>query len=310
VDAPLRPAAAYAPPAGPHVARLWIYPIKSLGAVRLDAARVGPLGLDHDRRWMLVDADDRAVTQREHPALARFAVALDGAPDGASDGASDGAVTVTAPAGPPLRVAPAAPDAARRRVRLFDDVIEAAACGPAADAWFSTHLGAAVRLVYLPDDVVRPVDPRYADPGDRAAFADGYPVLVAAQASLDALNARLAARGAPPVGIERFRPNVLVAGTSAFAEDGWTTVAAGEVALALVKPCARCVITTVDPARGAAAGPEPLRTLAAFRRAGNKVLFAQNAVVRAAGTLRVGDAVHVTGARTDAGPVAAAVAAP
>ncbi len=267
----------------PHVAGLWVYPVKSLGGVPLPASRVGPLGLDRDRRWMLVDADGRAVTQREAPALARFAVALD----------DDGGVTAAAPDGATLRLLPAAPDAPRRPVRLFGDVVDAAACPPAADAWFSARLGAPVRVVHLPDDVVRPVDPRYAAPGDRAAFADGYPVLVASQASLDDLNARLAARGAPPVGMERFRPNVVVAGAPAYAEDGWRTLAAGDVALALVKPCARCVVTTVDPARGRAAGPEPLRTLAAYRRAGGKVLFAQNAVVRAAGTLRAGDPARV-----------------
>jgi uncharacterized protein YcbX len=263
---------------------LWTYPVKSLGGVRVDTATVGPLGLDRDRRWMLVDVDGRAVTQRECPAMVRLAVALD----------ADDGVTVTAPDGDRLRLAPSLPDAPRRPVRLFDDVVEAAAGDPAADAWFTTHLGAPVRVVHLPDDAVRPVDPRYAAPGDRTAFADGYPVLVAGQASLDDLNARLAAADAAPVGIERFRPNVLVAGTAAYAEDGWRTLAAGDVVLALVKPCARCVVTTVDPAHGVAAGPEPLRTLAAYRRVGSKVLFAHNAVVRAPGTLRVGAAVRTT----------------
>lgn len=281
----------------PHVAGLWVYPVKSLGAVPVPGARVGPLGLAGDRRWMLVDAEGWAVTQRERPAMVQLRVTLDGEElDGEeADGIvadARGPVTVLAPDGASLRLTPPAPGAPRRRVRLFDDTVDAAECGADADAWFSARLGAPVRLVYLPDDVVRPVDPRYAAPGDRAAFSDGYPVLVAAQASLDDLNARLAARGEPPVGIERFRPNVLVAGTAPYAEDDWRTLHAGDVALALVKPCARCVITTVDPARGRAAGPEPLRTLAEYRRAGSKVLFAQNAVVRAAGTLRVGDAVH------------------
>jgi uncharacterized protein YcbX len=286
------------PPAAPapHVAGLWVYPVKSLGGVAVAAAHVGPLGLAGDRRWMLVDADGRAVTQRETPAMALLGVALgDAAPDhpGAPRATEAGAVTVTAPDGAALRLAPPPRGARRRPVLLFDDRMDAAECGPEADAWFSARLGVAVRLVYLPDDVVRPVDPRYAAPGDRAPFSDGYPVLVAAQESLDDLNARLAARGAAPVGVERFRPNVLVAGAAPYAEDGWATLAGGGVALALVKPCARCVVTTVDPARGAADGPEPLRTLAEYRRAGGKVLFAQNAVVRAAGTLRLGDALRV-----------------
>jgi len=278
----------------PHVAGLWVYPVKSLGGVRVSAAHVGPLGLAGDRRWMLVDAEGWAVTQRERPAMVQLRVALDGAGDvaDAAEVNEAGAVTVVAPDGASLRLTPPAPGASRRPVRLFDDTVDAAECGADADAWFSARLGAPVRLVYLPDDVVRPVDPRYAAPGDRAAFSDGYPVLVAAQASLDDLNARLSARGESPMGIERFRPNVLVAGTAPYAEDGWRTLHAGDVALALVKPCARCVITTVDPARGRATGPEPLRTLAGYRRVGSKVLFAQNAVVRATGTLRVGAAIR------------------
>jgi uncharacterized protein YcbX len=279
---------------GPRVAGLWVYPVKSLGGIAVRAARVGPLGLAGDRRWMLVDAEGWAVTQRERPAMVQLRVMLDGAGDvrDAAEADTVGAVTVVAPDGASLRLTPPAPGASRRPVRLFDDTVDAAECGADADAWLSARLGAPVRLVYLPDDVVRPVDPRYAAPGDRAAFSDGYPVLVAAQASLDDLNARLAARGESPVGIERFRPNVLVAGTAPYAEDEWRTLHAGDVALALVKPCARCVITTVDPARGRTTGPEPLRTLAGYRRVGNKVLFAQNAVVRAPGTLRVGDVVR------------------
>lgn len=291
------------PPLAPHVAGLWVYPVKSLGGVRVAAAHVGPLGLAGDRRWMLVDAEGWAVTQRERPAMAQLRVTLDGA--GAGMGAAEadadapGGVTVIAPDGAALRLTPPAREAPRRRVRLFDDVLDAAEGAAEADAWFAARLGALVRLVYLPDDVVRPVDPRYAAPGDRAAFSDGYPVLVATQASLDDLNQRLAARREPPVGVERFRPNVLVAGTPPHAEDEWRAVHAGTVALALVKPCARCVITTVDPVHGRAAGPEPLRTLAEYRRAGNKVLFAQNAVVRRAGTLRVGDPVRPVLDRAD-----------
>lgn len=271
-----------------RIAGLWAYPVKSLGGVPLAAARVGPLGIARDRRWMLVDPAGVALTQREHARLARLAVALGGAAD---DEAAP--VTVTAPGGASLTVAPPPADAPRRPVCVFDDALDAATYPAAVDAWFAAQLGAPCHLVYLPADVERPVDPRYAGPGDRTAFTDGYPVLVASQASLDALNARLARRGEAPVGIARFRPSVLVAGGAPYAEDGWRALRAGDVELHLVKPCARCVVTTVDPARGVTAGPEPLRTLAEYRRAGSKVLFAQNAVVRRAGRVRVGDPVQV-----------------
>ena len=277
----------------PRVAGLWVYPVKSLGGIPLAAARVGPLGLAGDRRWMLVDPAGDALTQREHAALARFAVALAGeaAPDQDHDDPPAPAIVVTAPDGERLALTPPAADAPRRAVRLFGDHVDALAAPPAADAWFGRHLGAPCHLVALPPDADRRVDPRYAAPDDRTAFTDGYPVLVANQASLDELNGRLAPRGAGPFGIERFRPNLLVAGAAPWAEDGWTAVAAGDVRLALVKPCGRCVVTTVDPARGVFAGPEPLRTLAEYRRAAGKVLFAQNAVVRAGGVVRVGDPV-------------------
>ena len=121
-------------------------------------------------------------------------------------------------------------------------------------------------------------------------------MLVASEASLADLTARLAAKGEPPVSMARFRPNVVLGGdASAYAEDGWRTLRLGTgddvVALQLVKPCARCVVTTVDPATGAV-GREPLRTLAEYRKRGSKVLFAQNALVRAGGVLRRGDPVH------------------
>ncbi len=276
-----------------RVAGLWIYPVKSLGGVAVQEARVGDLGLEGDRRWMLVDAAGRFLTQREYAGLALGRAAVGAA----------GALTLVAPGLPALQVAPPPADAPRARVTVFDDEVDAAVAAPEAHAWATAWLGAPTRLVYMPDDAHRAVDPRYAGPQDRTAFTDAYPVLVASQASLDDLNARLAAAGEAPAGIERFRPNILVAAgageaLAAFAEDDWRALrfggaAGGGVELAVVKPCARCVITTVDQA-SAARGQEPLRTLAGYRKVGNKVLFAQNAVVRAEGVLRVGDAAAAT----------------
>ncbi|GJG85416.1 MOSC domain-containing protein [Gemmatimonadetes bacterium T265] len=270
-----------------RVAGLWVYPVKSLGAVAVPEARVGARGLDGDRRWMFVDAGGRFLTQREHAVLALGRASPEGG----------GALTLAAPGLPPLRVAPPAADAPRVRVTVFGDVVDAAPAAPEAHAWATAWLGAPTRLVYMPDDVRRPVDPRYAGPGDHTTFTDGFPVLVASQTSLDDLNARLAAAGAAPVGIERFRPNVLLAADAGealapYAEDDWRALRLGggadAVGLAVVKPCARCVVTTIDQA-SAARGKEPLRTLAGYRRRGSKVLFAQNAVVRAPGVVRVGD---------------------
>jgi uncharacterized protein YcbX len=182
-------------------------------------------------------------------------------------------------------------------VRVWDYEVEAQGYPAAVDAWFAHVLGRSCHLVYMPDDVVRPVDPHYAGPDDRAAFADAFPVLLLSRESLADLNARLQARGETPVGVERFRPNVVVEGVgAAFAEDGWHELTLGSAALRVVKPCARCVLTTVDPETGQpSARGEPLRTLATYRNRGGKVLFAQNALVVRCGTVAVGDAVHANG---------------
>ena len=271
-----------------RVAGLWIYPVKSLGGVAMQVAHAGDLGFEGDRRWMLVDTDSRFLTQREHARLALGRVTL-------GDGArTPGALTLDAPGLSPLDVVPPAANAPRVAVSIFGDVVEATLAAPDAHAWATAWLGAPTRLVYMPDDAHRAVDPRYAAPGDRTAFTDGYPVLVASQASLDDLNTRLAAAGAASVGVERFRPNVLVGANDGeslapYAEDEWSALRLGDgVELAIVKPCARCVVTTIDQ-QSATRGTEPLRTLAGYRRRGTKVLFAQNAVVRAGGVVRVGD---------------------
>ncbi len=264
------------------VASLHLYPVKSLGGVRVDAAAVTDFGLALDRRWLLVDDGGTFLTQRTLPRMARAHATPSGA----------GAIRLTTPGHEPLDVVPPPPDAPRRIVQIWDDAVDAQCYDADIDAWCSEAIGHACHLVYMPDDVRRPVDPAYAGPDDRAAFSDGFPLLVLSDASLADLNARLAERGIEPVVVERFRPNVVVTDTAPFAEDTWRDVAAGDVQLRIVKPCGRCVLTTVDPAT-AEVSPrgEPLRTLATYRTRGAKVMFAQNALVVRGGTLRVGDAV-------------------
>ncbi|MGZ8458311.1 MAG: MOSC domain-containing protein [Gemmatirosa sp.] len=280
--------------AGPlRVASLHVHPVKSLRGVAVGAADVGDLGLALDRRWMLVDDAGVFLTQREDAGMALLHTTLV-APAGTAHDAPvtlAHAVRVHAPSGATLDLAPPPPDARRRRVRIWAHEVEACDAGADFDAWFSDALRRPCHLMWMPDDTRRPIDHDAATPDDRAAFSDAFPVLVASQASLDDLNVRLAARGQPPVTMERFRPNVVVAGDAApYAEDGWGRVHVGDVALDLVKPCARCVVTTIDPDT-ARSGAEPLRTLNAYRKVGSKVLFAQNALVRAGGRIRIGDEV-------------------
>lgn len=177
----------------------------------------------------------------------------------------------------------------RVTVSVWRDTLEAWSAGEDAATWWSDLLGRRAALVRFADDVLRQVDPTRARPGDAVGFADGFSFLLATEASLAALNERLA----EPVTMRRFRPNLVVAGSLApFEEDGWRRIRIGEIELEVAKPCGRCSIVTVDPATGVR-GKEPLATLSTFRREGKEVLFGQNLIHRGRGRLAVGDEVTV-----------------
>jgi uncharacterized protein YcbX len=271
------------------VSALWIYPVKSCRGIPLTQSAVEARGLRSDRRWMIVDDSGIFITQRTEPRLALVEVAVEYE---GQDGADEPTLILRAPDEPDLRVAAhaSAGDAAtgRRRVTVWRDEVDAIDCGDEAKRWISRWLGSSASLVFMPDDVRRPVKPAYARPTDIVGFADGFPLLVASTSSLDDLNARMDR----PVPMDRFRPNIVLTGAPAWAEDTWTRILVGAVPVRMPKPCDRCVITTTDQ-RTAERGVEPLRTLASFRRVDGKVFFAQNGVPDAAGSVRVGDAVTV-----------------
>ncbi|WP_328723262.1 MOSC domain-containing protein [Streptomyces sp. NBC_00247] len=271
--------------APPVLHSIHLHPVKSLAALTVDEAVVEPWGLAGDRRWMLVSGAGTAVTQRQEPRLAGIsAAALPG-----------GGVELSAPGREPLAVAvPERSDTVV--VELFGKKCEVVEAAPAAHAWLSGFLGAEVRLVHQDEPSFRrPVDPAYARPGETVSLADGYPLLVTTTASLDALNALIASGDHAregPLPMNRFRPNVVVDGTAPWEEDGWRRIAIGAVAFRVVKPCARCVVTTVDQSTSQR-GKEPLRTLALHRRSGAKLLFGQNLVPEGTGTVRVGEPFRV-----------------
>lgn len=263
----------------PHLSAIAIHPVKSCAPLALDAAAVEPRGLAHDRRWMVVDPDGRFLTGRQLPALVRIAARP----------AGDG-IVLSAPGQADLAVARPAPHAPRLPVVVWRDTVDAACTAPAADAWLSRALGRPVRLVHMDDAARRPVSPDHAAPGDEVSFADGYPLLLIGQSSLDALNARLAS----PLPMARFRPNLVVAGAPPHAEDGWRRIRIGTIAFDLPKPCTRCVFTTVDVASGTFdPSGEPLQTLKGYRRTPSGVTFGMNLIARGSGILRLGDAVVV-----------------
>ncbi|WP_329113491.1 MOSC domain-containing protein [Streptomyces sp. NBC_01465] len=264
---------------------LHVHPVKSLRGCAQGSAVVEPWGLAGDRRWMLVDTGGKVVTQRQH---ARLALA------GAECGA-DGSLRLSAPGREPLTVAVPAPSGTMTAA-LFREKVEVVLADDAAHAWFSAYLGAEVRLVHLDDPAHRrPVDPAFARPGETVSLADGYPLLLTTESSLDALNSLVAQgehAGEGPLPMNRFRPNVVVSGTVPWAEDDWYRIAIGEVSFRVAKPCDRCVVTTTDQ-ETAERGKEPLHSLARHRRAGSDLLFGQNLVPETTGTLRVGDVVHI-----------------
>lgn len=262
----------------PTLSAIHVFPIKSGAAWIRDEAEVEPRGLAGDRRWMVADANGRFLTARQHPRLTLIRARADGA-----------ALDLEAPGMPPLRLAPSQ-SAARIEATVWKSIVPAQIADTAADAWIGAFLGLPARFVHMDAACARAVSPDYGRPGDEVSFADGYPLLLISQTALDALNARLER----PVPMLRFRPNLVVAGTTAHAEDGWKRIRIGAIEFDVVKPCTRCVFTTVDFARGEfdPAG-EPLRTLARYRRTPQGVTFGQNLIPRGRGTLRVGDAVEV-----------------
>jgi uncharacterized protein YcbX len=272
-----------------RIQSLHVYPVKGCRGIALAEAELLASGLRHDRRFMVLGADDTFVTQREHPSMARVDVAI----------AADRLLLSVD--GGPQASAPLVPEGLRRRVRVWSDEVEAVDVGGDGAALFSAHLGMRCSLVFMPADVVRPVERPYGRPGDRVGFADAYPVLLASLASLADLNARLAEAGAPPVPMNRFRPTIVVEGGAPFAEDSASLARLGPVVLRLPKPCGRCKVTTVDQRTGAT-GQEPLRTLARYRTTLNQVNFAVNAIPdlapSASAVLRVGDPVAYEDALT------------
>ncbi len=272
-----------------------VYPVKSCRGLTLRAATLGPRGLQHDRSWMIVDSRDRFLTQRTHPQLATI---------GAEPSATGEALTLRAPASAALHVAAVDEAAAplSRRVQVWDDTVEAADAGDAAAEWLQAILGEPVRLVRATARTLRqPRGPWRGEVASPVNFPDGYPLLVCSVESLADLTRRLP----EPVGMERFRPNLVLEGLGAYGEDRVGEMAIGSVRLRLVKACTRCSTTSVDQTTGAAS-TNPLPTLRGYRfdRELRGVTFGQNAVIVSGeeSRLNVGDVVEVSQRQGAAGP--------
>jgi MOSC domain-containing protein len=260
-----------------HLSGLNIYPIKAARGIQLHQSEVDEFGLRYDRRWMVVDETGQFLSQRSHARLTLVVPSIQG-----------GALRVDAPGMPSLETSLDPSPSVSTRVTVWDDSCEATWIGEKAASWFSEFLDCSCSLVHMDDAMVRPADPAFASQGSRVSFADGFPFLLISEESLADLNRRLA----EPVPMNRFRPNLVVAGGQAYQEDEWDTIEIGGIPLHLVKPCGRCVVTTTDQATGER-GKEPLRTLATYRKRNGEVMFGQNVVHEKPGRLRVGDPVLI-----------------
>ncbi|MDQ3713810.1 MAG: MOSC domain-containing protein [Acidobacteriota bacterium] len=260
-----------------------IYPIKSLSGISLKNATVEKRGLQFDRRWMLVDEKRNFLTQRNFPKMATVSVEI--VETGLRVSQSNDELVI--PFEPNTNKTVSVKIwSSRCRAQVYEDKI---------NEWFSDALETNCQLVLMPAETKREVSYFYAvHKDDVVSFADAYPFLLIGENSLTDLNSRLE----NPVPMNRFRPNLIVSGADAFAEDGWTRIRIGDVVFHLVKPCARCVVTTIDQSNGAKQGVEPLRTLASFRipkrSIKKKILFGQNLIAEDVGKIvNVGDTVEV-----------------
>lgn len=261
------------------ISGLFVYPIKSLGGISLNKAQVTNRGLDHDRRWMLVDENKRFLSQREIPKMALLDVDI-----------NEKGLTVMHREKPEEFISvPFLFDAKEAAIcSIWDDTCLAEFVDHQIDSWFSDMLDTKCRLVYMPVTARRQVDQQYARPDQITSFADAFPVLTIGQASLDELNKRLP----KAVPMDRFRPNIVFTGGEPFLEDQMQHFRIGKLNFYGVKPCARCSVITIDQETGIAE-KEPLKTLSDYRKKNNKIYFGQNLIHEGEGIIRVNDEIRI-----------------
>lgn len=254
-----------------HLSQLAIYPVKSCSQISLTQANISPFGLQMDRRWMVIDAKGQMITQRQQPRMCLIQTQL-----------TQNQLILNAPEMPELCLSDKLVADSDIQATVWRDQCNAIDCGDEAAHWLSEFMQSSCRLVFFPDTEVRQCDTNFAKIGDKTAFSDGFPYLLIGQASLDELNQRLA----QAIEMSRFRPNLVVTGSPAFAEDKWKKIRIGTVIFRVVKPCSRCMIPSINP-HTAEKTAEPVKTLASFRQRDNNIYFGQNLVAENSGSLQL-----------------------
>lgn len=267
------------------VSQLWIYPIKSLKGINQDKVQLEKRGFRYDRRWMLVDNNNRFISQRQFPKMALIEPEL-----------SEFGVSVRAPDMPVLIIP--YPDSQLEmyeevEVSCWKDHIKAQHINTAIDNWFSEFLDTDCQLVFMPEDCERLVDTDFAKNQEVTSFSDGFPELIISEASLEDLNVRVDIK----LSMNRFRPNIVIKGCEPYGEDTLGHFKINGIDFYAVKPCSRCVVTTVNPETGVKESKEPLATLATFRKKDHKVFFGQNLLHKlnfvTDNTISVGDKLEI-----------------
>ncbi|WKZ69830.1 MAG: MOSC domain-containing protein [Melioribacteraceae bacterium] len=263
-----------------HVSEIYIYPIKSLGGFSVESTEVTDRGFKHDRRWMLVDNNNSFLSQRKHKQMSLLQTELSGSK-----------LKVFAKNYPNDKVEIPIEQEIKKTSKaiVWDDEVNVIESNEEINEWFSNYLNIECKLVHMPDDSLRKVDQRFANNNEITNLSDGYPFLIIGQESLNLLNSKLD----EPLPINRFRPNLVFAGGLPHDEDTWKKFLINEIVFKPVKPCARCVITTIDQSN-ANQGIEPLKTLATYRSVENKVMFGMNLLHEGNGIIKIGDVLKIS----------------
>lgn len=260
------------------LSEIFIYPVKSLGGISVKEAEVTDRGLKYDRRWMLIDSSGMFLTQRTHPQMALIKV----------DVSKDTLFFRNIKNTDQFSVGINETTGKRINSIVWDDRVELLQVNTIADEWFSQNLNTRCKLVFMPEETKRLVDKAYAQNNEITSLSDGYPFLIIGQASLDDLNAKLTEK----IPMNRFRPNLVFTSIVPFEEDTMKKFTIGGINFYGVKPCSRCVVTTIDQ-NTAQKKEEPLRTLASYRAFGNKVNFGMNLLHEGNGTIKIGDEIII-----------------
>ncbi len=255
-----------------------IYPVKSLSGISLKESFVEERGLQFDRRWMLIDDKNEFITQRLFPQMIFINVKIEN---------GNLIFTHTKKSIEPLKISVKDFPQNKINVKIWDDVCQGNLYNNKINNWFSDAIETNCKLVYMPNSTERKTSTKYFPESKNVSFADGYPFLIIGEESLNLLNSKLN----NPVEMKNFRPNFVFSGGSAHDEDNWKNIKIGEINFSVVKPCARCVITTIDS--NANKNKEPLATLSTYRNFNNKILFGQNMVAHAQGTINIGDEMYL-----------------